>query len=400
MATIRKRGNSYQIRVYCGTDIYGKSIVQSMTWKPDSNMTERQIQKELNKIAVHFEEKAKKGITIKSDSKIKLCDFCDIYLDMQQKKLSPITYYNYTKVIQNYIVPALGHLKLNDITSLHIQKFVNALSEHKSIYNIKMKYLSPATIKVYYIVLQSIFKFACKMGILEFNPTSLNYIDISKTPPTHTDILDENGISVLLNYVEKEPFEYKVLIHIALCTGCRRAELAALQWSDILWDKKQIVISKSVYQINGKKGIKTPKTVSSNRTIAIPDYVVQMLKQYKKYQIEQQLRTQIPNQYNMLFMDKKGDYIPPIAITIWFQNFLKKYHLPHIKFHSLRHTSASLLLCNGTNIKTVSNRLGHTNLSTTNRYLHALAETDISAAEILGKKLNFEEVGQKWDKNA
>ncbi len=140
-----------------------------------------------------------------------------------------------------------------------------------------------------------------------------------------------------MNYVEKEPFEYKVLIHIALCTGCRRAELAALQWSDILWDKKQIVISKSVYQINGKKGIKSPKTVSSNRTIAIPDYMLQLLRQYKKYQLEQQLLTQIPNQYNMLFTDKYGDYLPPVAITNWFQHFLKKNNLKHIKFHSLRH---------------------------------------------------------------
>ncbi len=399
MATIRKRGNSYQIRVCCGTNINGKKIVEAMTWKPEENMTQKQIQKELNRIAVHFEENVKKGI-VKKDNKIKLSDFCDIYLEMQKKILSPITYYQYQNIINNYIIPALGHLKLVDITPLHIQKFVNALSEHKASYHTKSVYLSSATIKRYYIVLQSVFKFACKKGILDFNPTSLNNIDMPKVLPTHTDILDENGISVLLNCIEKEPFEYKMLIHIALCTGCRRAELAALQWSDILWDKKQIVISKSVYQINGKKGIKTPKTVSSNRTIAIPDYVVQMLKQYKKYQIEQQLRTQIPNQYNMLFMDKKGDYIPPIAITIWFQNFLKKYHLPHIKFHSLRHTSASLLLSNGVNIKTVSNRLGHTNLSTTNRYLHALAETDISAAEILGKKLNFEEVGQKWDKNA
>ena len=61
MATIRKRGNSYQIRVSCGSDIYGKAITESMTWRPDSNMTERQIQKELNKIAVQFEEKVKKG---------------------------------------------------------------------------------------------------------------------------------------------------------------------------------------------------------------------------------------------------------------------------------------------------------------------------------------------------
>ena len=336
MATIRKRGNSYQIRVSCGTDINGKKIVEAMTWKPEENMTQKQIQKELNRIAVHFEENIKKGI-VKKDNKIKLNDFCNIYLEMQQKILSPLTYYQYQNIINNYIIPALGHLKLVDITPLHIQKFVNALSDHKISYHTKSVYLSSATIKSYYIVLQSIFKFACKKGILDFNPTSLNNIDMPKVLTTHTDILDENGISVLLNCIEKEDFEYKMLIHIVLCTGCRRAELAALQWSDILWDKKQIVISKSVYQINGKKGIKYPKTVSSNRTIAIPDYMLQLLRQYKKYQIEQQLLTQIPNQYNMLFTDKYGDYLPPVAITNWFQHFLKKNNLKHIKFHSLRH---------------------------------------------------------------
>ncbi len=229
MATIRKRGNSYQIRVSCGTDINGKKIVEAMTWKPEENMTQKQIQKELNRIAVHFEENIKKGI-VKKDNKIKLNDFCNIYLEMQQKILSPLTYYQYQNIINNYIIPALGHLKLVDITPLHIQKFVNALSDHKISYHTKSVYLSSATIKSYYIVLQSIFKFACKKGILDFNPTSLNNIDMPKVLPTHTDILDENGISVLLNCIEKEDFEYKMLIHIVLCTGCRRAELAALQW--------------------------------------------------------------------------------------------------------------------------------------------------------------------------
>lgn len=116
MATIRKRGNSYQIRVFCGTDIYGKKVVNSMTWKPDDKMTERQIEKELNKIAVQFEEKIKKGITTKIDNKIKLHEFCDIYLEMQKKTLSPTTYHVYKSVITNYIVPALGHIKLADVT--------------------------------------------------------------------------------------------------------------------------------------------------------------------------------------------------------------------------------------------------------------------------------------------
>jgi len=400
MATIRKRGTSYQIRVSCGTDIYGKKIIHSMTWKPDDKMTPRQIEKELNKIAVQFEEKVKKGVTVKIDNKIKLHEFCDIYLDMQKKTLSPNTFHNYQKVIENYIVPALGHLKLIDVTPLHIQKFVNALSEQKANYNTKSTYLLPSTVKAYFIVLQSIFKFACKKGFLDFNPSSLNNIDMPKTPPVHTDILDEKGITALLNCLEKEPFERKIIIHLALCTGCRRGELAALQWSDILWDKKQIVISKTAYHVTDKKGIKLPKTSSSNRTITIPDYMICMLRQYKKYQIEQQLFTQTPNQYNMLFTDKHGDYLSVTALSNWFKHFLKKNNLPYIKFHALRHTSATILLVNGTNIKTVSSRLGHTNLTTTNRYLHALTDVDVIAAEMFEKKLNFNEMGQKWDKHA
>ena len=61
MATIRKRGNSYQIRVSCGYDTKGNQVEQSMTWKPDRKMTEKQIEKELNRVAVKFEEDCMNG---------------------------------------------------------------------------------------------------------------------------------------------------------------------------------------------------------------------------------------------------------------------------------------------------------------------------------------------------
>lgn len=385
MATIRKRGNSYQIRVSCGSDIYGKAITESMTWRPDSNMTERQIQKELNKIAVQFEEKVKKGTFTKSNRKIKLHEFCNIYLEMQQKILSPTSYYYYQIIIKNYIVPALGHLKLVEITPLHLQKFIYALSEQNT-----NKTLSAATIKIYYAVVQSIFQFACKMGFLENNPSALKNLELPKIPPAHTDILDERNIAIMLDYLENENIMWKTLIHLALCTGCRRGELAALQWNDVLWEKKQIQISKSLYCIKGEKNIKAPKNNTSNRVIVIPDYMIAMLKKYKVWQMEQTLQTQMPNIHNMLFTDKKGDYLTPQYISIWFQNFLKRNGMSHIKFHALRHTSATILISNGTNIKTVSNRLGHSNLSTTNRYVHAMLEADIAAAETLEQKLNFE----------
>ena len=328
MATIRKRGNSYQIRVFCGSDIYGKKIIHSMTWKPDEKRTQRQIEKELNKIAVQFEEKVKKGITTKIDNKIKVAEFCDIYLDMQKKTLSPTSYYYYNIVIENYIKPALGHIKLIDVTPLHMQKFINALSE---------KNISSTSIKTYYIIVQSLFGFAYKMNFLEYNPSTTTKLNFPKTAPAHTDILEEKSMKKLLECLENEPIMWKTLIHLALSTGCRRGELAALQWDDISWEKHQINICKSLYYVKGEKNIKLPKSSTSNRTITIPNYIIEMLKQYRTKQLELKLSCgQEWNKHNMIFTDKKGDYILVNAISKWFTNFLKRNHLPHIKFHALR----------------------------------------------------------------
>ena len=398
MATIRKRGNSYQIRVSCGVDINGKKIVESMTWKPDETMTPRQIEKELNRVAIHFEEKVKKGIVTKGNKKIKLHELCDIYLEMQKKNLSPYSYNLCQNVIHTYIKPALGHLKLIEITPLHLQKFINMLSERQTI---KGVVLSPASVRRYYTVLQSICCFACKMGFSDYNPSTSTNLNFPKVPPTHTDVLEEENLKTLLECLENEPIMWKTLIHLALCTGCRRGELAALQWNDVLWEKRQIKVTKSLYQIKGEKGIKPPKSNRSNRTIVIPTYMIQMLKYYKNRQTELKLSSaQNWNIHDMLFTSKEGDYISPQVISKWFERFLKKYDIPHIKFHAIRHTAATILLTSGTNIKTVSNRLGHSNINITNRYVHALLDADEAAADTLEQKLNFEKVGQKGDKKA
>ena len=398
MATIRKRGNSYQIRVSCGTDINGKKIIESMTWKPEPNMTPKQIEKQLQRQAILFEENVKKG-TIKKDNKIKLQEFCTIYLEMQKKKLSPVSYYQYTIILNDYIIPSIGHLKLKDITPMHLQKFIYNLSEEGIRKDGKNGSLSPSSIHRYFTVVQSVFRFAYRMGIIESNPSTTQNLDLPKIIPPHTDVFDEKQIQIMLTSLEKEPIMWKTLIHLALCTGCRCGEIAALQWEDILWKECKIKITKSVYQANGEIGIKLPKTKSSIRTVSVPAYLMALLKQYKAHQSSQILCSSTKNSINdMLFTNTKGYYLSPPIIYQWFTKFLKKNNIPHIKFHALRHTSATLLLANGTNIKTVSSRLGHTNLTTTNRYVHALNDADISAAELLGEKLNTSKKGQKWDK--
>jgi integrase len=85
-----------------------------------------------------------------------------------------------------------------------------------------------------------------------------------------------------------------------------------------------------------------------------------------------------------IFTTWKGSAICPDTVTSWFHSFIKRHDLPPVTVHGLRHTNATLLIYNGTNIKTVSDRLGHADVSTTgNIYAHAIKTADEMAAEAL-----------------
>ena len=84
---------------------------------------------------------------------------------------------------------------------------------------------------------------------------------------------------------------------------------------------------------------------------------------------------------NYVFTEFDGHVMNPQTPTKQFDHFLKRHGIRHLKFHGLRHSSATLLLSHGTDIKTVSKRLGHTSIDTTNIYVHALKKTDKAAAD-------------------
>ena len=87
------------------------------------------------------------------------------------------------------------------------------------------------------------------------------------------------------------------------------------------------------------------------------------------------------NDLGYIFTEVDGHVMNPMTPTKQFDHFLKRHDIRHLKFHGLRHTSATMLLANGCDIKTVSTRLGHADLETTNIYVHALDESDRGAAD-------------------
>ncbi|MGN0537160.1 MAG: tyrosine-type recombinase/integrase [Acutalibacteraceae bacterium] len=388
MASIRKRNNSYTITVSCGYDVSGKKITRTMTWKPENSMTQKQIEKEVQRQATLFEERVQNG-TVSACGSLKLVDFVPQYLENIQSEVSITTLENYKRIIRDLIVPALGHLKLKDIKPLHIQKFVNALSTGEYRLDGQNKPYKPATVRRYYVVLQSILHNAYRLELIASNPADSQKIKLPAMGEQTTEIYSKEELAEMLQCLDDEPLMFQVLIHLAINTGCRRGELAALEWADINFSERSVRISKSLYKVKGQP-IRTKDTKThESRMVAIPEYCITLLRRWQSVQAETRLKLGTAwRGADWVFIQSDGGVIYPTSPTLMFSDFLERHGLPHKKFHALRHTSATLLLVSGANIKNVSARLGHAQISTTNRYVHAIEEADRAAGDTLGNIVN------------
>ena len=343
-----------------------------------------QVEKELQRQAVLFEEACQNG-SAPTDGRIKLADYVPIYLETAKKQLSPLVFERYTRMLEICIVPMLGHFKLKDIKPIHIQRFVNALEERTTHFDGKQGKLSPSTIHRYYTMIQSVMHSAYKLGLIGSNPADGDRITLPKTDEEKTEIFNERELSALLQALEKEPLQFRLLIHMALNTGCRRGELAGLKWSDIDYNTGILTVSRSNYKLTGDTEIKSKSTKTGrSRTLVLPPYCLRMLRRYRAEQ--DGCRLSLGDAWHgddWIFIQADGKPMYPTTPTQWFSKFQKRNDLPHRKFHALRHTSATLLLSNGTNIKNVATRLGHTQLKTTNRYVHAVEQAERQAANTM-----------------
>lgn len=195
---------------------------------------------------------------------------------------------------------------------------------------------------------------------------------------------------------KKIPLQFKVLFHLAIFGGFRRGELVALTWEDIDFLNHTVTVNKA--SARTKDGIitKTPKTFSSNRTVTLPANTINLIRKYKAEQ--QRYRLSLGTYWkgdNYLFIQDDGKQMDISTPNKVFKKVIRIYNethedkLPEITLHGLRHTSATLLIAQNVDVKTVSNRLGHSETSTTmDIYAHALQKQDELAAESLGELFN------------
>jgi len=312
--------------------------------------------------------------TLATGPQRKLGDYLEDWIENVHKdNLRISTYVKYKKHIK-YIVSDLGEIWLQKLTPEQVTRF----------YTKKIKDgLSSKTVHGIHGVL----KLALDNAV-RWNYVSKNVCDLVKPPRVvsrEVVPLDIEQARMLLESVREHRLE--VLLTMAVVTGMRRGELLALTWSNIDFERHSLQVVHTVDYIPKYGYVQTePKTKAGKRLIRLPAFLMDMLKAHRVQQEEQRSKvgTAWENR-DLVFPDLKGGYFNPNYLLRVFKKILENAGVPHMHFHDLRHSAATILLCMGINIKVIQSLLGHSDISITlGLYSHLLPTMQ-------------QEVVDKWD---
>ena len=373
--SIEKRGDSYRLVCVVGYNLQGRPIKKSKT----VHCSKKEAKIELAK----FVADVQKGMYVEGKS-LKFTDFVEIWKrDYGSKELAPSTYKRYLGILESRIIPFFGHFRVDKIKPTDIMQFYDLLSKDTQIVRRKDnngkktgKPLSPKTILEHHRLLRAMLQKAVYWQMIVSNPAERVQAPKTKKPKRkyYDDEQSKALISGLMELTE-EQFKYKVAIILTIFTGVRLGELMGLEWDDINFREGIVSINRSS-QYLADKGVftKVPKTESSIRDVAIPDFVVSLLEEYKCWYDEQKYQYgELWIDSNRLFVQADGRPMHPSTISKWFEKFVAQIGLPVINFHGLRHTNATLLIAQNIDVSVVAARLGHAQITTTlNFYVHPI----------------------------
>lgn len=304
-----------------------------------------------------------------------LMEWLECYVKPSSKQK---TYMRYSEIVSQHIIRSLGDYEMSELTPLILQRFTTELLQNG---NLKTgKGLSANSVNGIITVIQNSLKVACAIGLItEYAADKIKRPKAREKQVTCFTPTEQKQIEqAVLNGNKPKMFG----VVLCLYTGLRIGELLALEWTDIDFQKGVISVSKSCHDGKDNNGkfariTDTPKTVTSEREIPFPKQLIPYLRNLKK------------ESNSVYVIASNSDRLISVrAYQRSFELFLKRLHIPHKGFHSLRHTFATRALECGMDVKTLSEILGHKNANVTlNRYVHSLMEHKREMMNRLGKLL-------------
>ena len=282
------------------------------------------------------------------------------------------TYERYKLIIEKHIKDKIGNMELDGLSPLALQSFITELLHTSN--KRTGKGLSANSVNAVISVIQSSLKAAHMLGLAkEYTADKLKRPKLKEKPVECFTLAEQKQIEQAVLNGKKDKL-YGILL--CLYSGLRIGELIALQWTDIDLAKGILTVSKSCHDSKDGLVIDEPKTQSSRRMIPLPKQLLPILKGIKK-------KSSSP-----FVVSANGKPVSVRSYQRSFELLLKRLHIPHKGFHSLRHTFATRALECGMDVKTLSEILGHKNPTVTlSRYAHSLMEHKQDMMNKLGKLL-------------
>jgi len=321
-------------------------------------------------------------------SKTSLGEWLDVWLSEYKKNvLKPTTYDSYETNIRHHLKPGLGHIPLKDLKTFDIQRFINE------------KYESGNASTALLRKLKNILHGSLKQAIV--NQLITRNVSEGVILPTHKQkeirVFSREEEKAFINALKGDRLE--VAFKLDLVSGLRIGELLGLTWDCVDLTNGIITVKQSLIRVKDrskdaeKKNLyiieNTTKTRNSKRKVPIPKAAVSMLKEHKlKQEWEKRIAEGVYEDNNLLFCTASGNRIIPRNAERSFARIAKKAGITGASIHSIRHTYATRLFEKGVAAKTVSELLGHKNVShTLDVYTHVLPDVKSDAVENLNYML-------------
>ncbi len=316
------------------------------------------------------QQEEKRG-SLATGPKQRLGDYLVYWLEEVYKPTVRVsTYLRRRTIIHMHLAPRLGHLFLQKLMPQHIQAF----------YTEKMKEgLKASTVALIHAVLHTALEHAVKWNLVARNVASL--VSVPHSDPQEVRALTSDEARKLIEVARDHWLE--PLLILALTTGLRRGELLALRWSDIDVSHGIMQVRRTANRYAGYGFVENdPKTKRSRRNIILSDIALQALQD--QHVLQDKMKTKAGERWqeqDLVFTNRSGGFFDPETLVKHFHLLLDKAGLPHIRFHDLRHSAATILLTMGVHPKVVQEILGHSTIAMTmDTYSHLLPSMQKDAA--------------------
>jgi integrase len=279
------------------------------------------------------------------------------------RTLRPRSLERYTGVIERHVIPTAGHVRLNAFSEGHAASLHAAWAAT----------VSSHTARYHHAVLRSAFREAVERRIIARNP--MHGVHPPRRSRRPMQALSPSEARDLLDAARDDDLE--ALYVLAITTGLRQGELLGLTWRDVDLRHARVSVQRTLVRLRGRWIVAEPKSIRSCRTVALGQRAVAALSAQRRKQLEQHRQAaSVWGAGDLVFTDAAGRPLLGAHVTErCLKPLLRRAGLPVVRFHDLRHTSATLLLSEGVHPKIVSEMLGHSSIELTlDTYSHVLPD--------------------------